>query len=184
MPNKPIIFIDRENLIFRYQNMLKAGWQPRQEVIHEIDCCVWHPSIGESMFHPITRVLYYTAITGDQVRLEHVKQQLAAIQFQRHRGTPEQIVPKVFSKSKQNNRTKSVDINLTIDVLRFAQSETIDGIILISGDGDYLPLVQEVMRTGKQIYVGALSSGLRSELTYSADGFFNLDHFFFERNKK
>jgi len=63
--------------------------------------------------------------------------------------------------------------------MRFALSDAIDLVYLASGDGDYLPLVSEVMRHGKQVYVAAFSSGLNAELTHSVDEFFNLDGVFF-----
>lgn len=63
--------------------------------------------------------------------------------------------------------------------MRAALSTPVDVICLISGDGDYLPLIQEVTRTGKRIYVAALSSGLNPQLIRSVDSFLNLDPLFF-----
>jgi uncharacterized LabA/DUF88 family protein len=53
-------------------------------------------------------------------------------------------------------------------------------VYLASGDGDYLPLLQEVMRRGKQVEVLAFSSGLNEQLTYSVDRFLSLDEVFFD----
>jgi uncharacterized LabA/DUF88 family protein len=63
--------------------------------------------------------------------------------------------------------------------MRFAFTDEIDRVYLASGDGDYLPLIQEVMRRGKQVELLAFSSGLNNALPYSADNFFNLDPVFF-----
>ena len=66
-------------------------------------------------------------------------------------------------------------------MMRFAHNPGIDHIVLVSGDGDYLPLLAEVMRLGKQVYVAALSSGLNGALRHSVDEFLNLDEVFFKQ---
>ena len=45
----------------------------------------------------------------------------------------------------------------------------------MTGDGDYIPLIQEIMRQGKQVIVGALSNGLNPKLRVVADNFIDLD---------
>jgi uncharacterized protein (TIGR00288 family) len=64
-------------------------------------------------------------------------------------------------------------------MMRFAQNPGIDVLYLMSGDGDFLPLIQETMRLGKEVYVAALSSGLNPALRYSVDSFDDLDTIFF-----
>jgi uncharacterized LabA/DUF88 family protein len=63
--------------------------------------------------------------------------------------------------------------------MRFAFTDEIDRVYLASGDGDYLPLIEEVMRRGKQIELLAFSSGLNYTLPYSVDSFNELDIVFF-----
>ncbi len=70
-------------------------------------------------------------------------------------------------------------MDITIDVMRAALTMPIDGIFLLSGDGDYLQLVREVARSSKQIYVGAFSSGLSEPLKTSVESFVDLDPMFF-----
>ena len=53
-----------------------------------------------------------------------------------------------------------------------------DAAVLIAGDSDYVPLVEEVKRRGKVVYVGFFvgpKSGLSEELKLSSDGFFTTD---------
>jgi uncharacterized protein (TIGR00288 family) len=85
----------------------------------------------------------------------------------------------VFKKLRSSQKTRNVDINLTIDVMRFAYSDAVDTIHLVSGDGDYLPLIQDVMRRGKEVVVSALSSGLNPKLVDTPDLFISLDSYFF-----
>src|SRR5712692_5613726 len=184
MDIRTILFVDGENLVFRFQDELKAGRTPADGVIHEPDCFVWHPGITHISHFGLFRVCYYTTVTGDDSRLESIKQKLAAIVF--NAVTPGgpvitgQVVPVVFKKLQKSTKTRVVDIHLITDVLRYAHSDAAELIYLVSGDQDYLPLIHEVMRQGKQVYIGALSSGLAKVLTYSCDEFFNLDKFFFK----
>jgi uncharacterized LabA/DUF88 family protein len=59
----------------------------------------------------------------------------------------------VFKKDKQGRKTKGVDITLTRDMLSHAFRGNYDVARLIAGDGDYLPLIEEVKRLGKRVQV-------------------------------
>ena len=48
---------------------------------------------------------------------------------------------------------KGVDISLAKDLLSHAFLDNYDYAILYSGDGDYVPLVEEVKRIGKNVMV-------------------------------
>ena len=85
----------------------------------------------------------------------------------------------MFAMMYITKKTKLVDITLAIDALRHTHSNHVDRIVLYSGDGDYVPLVKEIMRAGKQVVVGALSSGLNPEMRLVADQFIDLDEWFF-----
>jgi uncharacterized LabA/DUF88 family protein len=184
MGPRTILFVDGENLVFRFQEEVKAGRTPNDDLIHEPDCFVWHPAMARVSRYDLFRVCYYTTVVGDEDRVESVKRKLAEIKFA---AVPAdgpvmtgQVVPAVFKKLQRSTKTRVVDIRLIIDVLRYAHSDAIDLIYLVSGDQDYLPLINEVMHLGKQVYVGALSSGLAKPLTYNCDEFFNLDRLFFK----
>jgi len=55
----------------------------------------------------------------------------------------------------------------------------IDVVYLVSGDGDYMPVLQEAVRMGKQVYVAAFSSGFNESLVTIADEFRSLDTIYF-----
>jgi uncharacterized LabA/DUF88 family protein len=55
-----------------------------------------------------------------------------------------------------------------------------DILFLLAGDGDYIPLIEEVMRQGKQVHLGAFSDGLSPRLPHIADEFVDLDKYFFD----
>jgi len=179
---RSILFVDGENLVKRYQKMVDEGRQPLAEVVHEKDCFVWHRCLTEFAQFDFLRVCYYTSVAGDDDRVVQVKQRIAKTIFHCNPGGDHyqaQLVPFVFKKPAQTQKTRSVDINIVVDVMNYACSGAVDLIFLASGDGDYLPLITEVMKKGKQVNLAAFSSGLNPVLPYSVDEFFNLDEMFF-----
>jgi uncharacterized LabA/DUF88 family protein len=72
-----------------------------------------------------------------------------------------------------------VDISIALDALRHSYHRDVEAIWLFSGDGDYLPLIKDIMRNGTQVWLGAFSSGLNPALPPSVDRFVDLDQWFF-----
>jgi uncharacterized LabA/DUF88 family protein len=182
-----LAFIDGENLTARYQQMLKDGREPLSEgerVIHERDSFVWVPTLTRWSVMDVIRVTYYTSVVGDDDKVARISRLIGQTRFScydsRHLGSA-QLIPRVHKRSAKSNKTKVVDVDITIDVMRAATTTDIDGIFLVSGDGDYAQLVREVARTSKQIYVGALSSGLSESLRIGVEQFIGLDDMFFKR---
>ena len=177
-----IAFVDGENLALRYQEMLAGGRTPHDDVIHEQDCFVWVPTITRWTHMNLIRVLYYTSVVGDDDKVAGVVARIGQTQYmcvgERTTGTAT-LIPRVHKKPSNTKKSKVVDVDLTIDVMRAALTMPVDGIFLLSGDGDYLQLVKEVTRSSKQIYIGAFSSGLANSLRNNVENFIDLDRFFF-----
>ena len=55
-------------------------------------------------------------------------------------------------------------------------------VTVISGDGDYIPVYEEVMRQGKQVSVGALTLGLNPRIPSRVDYFEYLDDRLYIKN--
>lgn len=184
MVKRILAFIDGENLTARYQQMVKEGYQPLIEdgLVHEPDSFVWVPALTRWTEMDLIRVTYYTSVVGDDDKVARIRRLIGQTRFScyasGHLGTA-QLIPRVHKKPAKSNKTKVVDVDITIDVMRAAASTDIDGIFLVSGDGDYAQLVREVTRTAKQIYVGALSSGLSDSLRLGVENFVELDGMFF-----
>jgi uncharacterized LabA/DUF88 family protein len=184
MQYKTIILVDGENLVFRYQEMVKSGAVPKESVTHINDCFVWAPeAMGQVGLNDIVRIAYYTTIVGDDTKLEDVKTKISEAEYnfttisgQKGNGT---LVPYVFKKNKAGSKTKSVDVNLTIDALRYAYGTSIEKIVIVSGDGDYIPLLKEIMARGKMVQVYALSNGLNPNIKFNVDDLHILDELFF-----
>lgn len=174
-----MVFVDGENLTIRGQKLAEEqhltipgdgcwkrdvylwrnGWAPRQNL-------AWG-GVWDAMGAVATRAHYYTSSSGaDDIQLE-IRERLVALGFQ----------AEVFKKVG-GVKSKGVDIALTKDMLAHAFLDNYDLALLVSGDGDYVPLVQEVKRLGKLVSVAAFASSLSPALRLSADHFCDLTEFF------
>ncbi len=66
------------------------------------------------------------------------------------------------------------DVGIAIDGVRLANS--VDVIVLMSGDGDFVPLVEYLKNIGTQIEVVAFGKSASSKLKESADDFLDLSN--------
>jgi uncharacterized LabA/DUF88 family protein len=65
------------------------------------------------------------------------------------------------------------DVGLAVDAIRLAPS--LDAIVIVSGDGDYLPLVEYLQKSvGKQVEVVAFGETTSSRLIEECDSFLDL----------
>lgn len=182
---KAMAFVDGENLVFRFQEMVKAGRVPASDIVHIPDRFVWHKSFTTWCMLDLMRVCYYTSAVSDDPGLYKLRTDIAKVNYEYEWETGQtatssgQIVPFVFKKEHRSKTSRKVDINIAIDVMRAAYLADLEVIYLLSGDGDFLPLITEAMRHGKQVLLGAFSSGLDERLVYSVDEFTRLDELAF-----
>jgi len=179
-----MVFVDGENLVLRYQDMLGEK-SSRDDVVHEKDILVWTPKAVDPGPHPVNiiRASYYTYVVGDDDRVSEIASKIRGLTFPRHWESqlPNSLFPQIFKKNNKSANAKGVDIQLTVDILTHTYQNNLDVVYLISGDGDYLPVISESMRNGKQVYLAALSKGLNPKLKDSVDKFINLDTIFFKK---
>ena len=72
--------------------------------------------------------------------------------------------------------SKGVDISLARDFLGHAYKDDFDAAVLVAGDADFVPLVEDVKRLGKQVFVlFFLSQGLGVELRRHSDAYYNFE---------
>jgi uncharacterized LabA/DUF88 family protein len=65
------------------------------------------------------------------------------------------------------------DVGLAVDAIRLAPS--LDAVVIVSGDGDYLPLVEYLQKSsGKQVEVVAFGETASSRLVEEVDNFIDL----------
>jgi len=183
-----MMFIDGENFTLRAQEVAQAADIKLTEgESYQRDTFIWIPGVKATQAltnqadaplqvqsHAI-RSFYYTSVVGDELRIAGVTEALWKLGFQ----------PEVYKKAKGQVKAKGVDIALSKDFLSNAFLHNYDVAVFVAGDGDYVPLVKEVKRLGKVVYVAFFSkSGLNPDLRLASDMFFAMDEFFLDRWKQ
>lgn len=175
-----MLFVDGENFTIRAQQfaaneplVLTAGKH------YEKDVFVWLPGLN-GRTNPFVepplklqatgvRAFYCTSVSGDELRMAGIREALWGLGFQ----------PEVFKRDPHAKRSKGVDIALAKDFLCNAFFNNYDVAVLVAGDGDYVPMVNEVKRMGKVVYVAFLyDHGLSPALRLASDECFRLNEFF------
>jgi uncharacterized LabA/DUF88 family protein len=107
------------------------------------------------------RAYYYTSVPGNDDALKQV----------RHRFWELRFTPRIFKKIRKHEKAKGVDISLTKDMLSHPFNDHYDVGVIVAGDGDYAPLVEELKHLGKRIVVVFFSesNGLSTALKLTAD---------------
>ena len=131
---------------------------------HRLSRSAWYYRFARpsGMEQDCFRATYYTGVPHSAV--DETTERLLKIGF----------LPKVFVKAR-NRASKAVDIALATDMLTHTFRRNFDVAVLVAGDGDYLPLVQEVQRLGKRVQVAFFAeNGLSDDLRRAADDFFDM----------
>lgn len=189
-PKKVIVFIDGENILNRYQAMMREGKIPQDNVIHAENKYLWtkqgvtYPErIGSQDLvfanYEIIRAYYYIHYSGDDTYEQGLHTSLKDISFWARNRYP-QLTPKVFKKARRSTNVKGDDIDLTVTALHHAYNKHMDYAHFFTGDGDFVPVINEVKRYGINVFISAFSEGLNEELRRCADQFFNLDPIYFK----
>jgi uncharacterized LabA/DUF88 family protein len=183
-----MLFVDGENFTIRGQEMAaQLGKKIPEGSMHKKDVFLWYMNPLDKSTNLVRAIVkyelpwllpdidtqpvrcnYYTSTRGDEHERKKVKETLRAWGFH----------SEVFRRDKRK-KAKAVDIMLTKDMLWHGFYGHYDVAILVAGDEDYLPLVQEVMRMGRQVYVAFFTgTGLSDELRLTADYFLVMDRSF------
>jgi len=201
MYERVMFFIDGENLVLRYQDMLEQEYQPLNKIKHEKDVYVWHKDVIRANVGNIIRVNYYTSAQATEDKILSLSEDIKKIEYLyqgppvgggggiygggiHHENFKGHIVPHIFKKKKKSVKSRIVDISITIDMLHYASLQMLDAVYLISCDGDYIPLIKEVMRRGVKVHLMALSIGLNPKLPISGDEFECIDSRLLKEIKK
>lgn len=67
------------------------------------------------------------------------------------------------------------DVGMAIDVVKF--SLLVDVVILVTGDGDFLPLVEYLQNQGKQVEIAGFNQTTSVKLKETADFYYDLNEF-------
>jgi uncharacterized LabA/DUF88 family protein len=174
-------FVDGENLVCRYQEMLDSGCAPRPGVAHERDVYVWNPTMTLRRHWQVVRTYYYASVVGSDTIVQNVRTTLRQTQFaaDAFQSPFAWLYPVLYNKPKNSRKESIIDVQLVTDMLSHAYQDNVDVVMLFTGDGDFVAAVREVMSRGKQVYVASFSSGLNKDITNVGDRNILLDDLFF-----
>jgi hypothetical protein len=169
-----MLFVDGENLTMRGQKLAESkGHNLTPGPWYRPDILLWPANMNPTnpadsvgthnrLRDAAVRAYYYTSLVGDESVIWDVKLQLRACKFS----------PEVFKKESRQAKAKGVDIALTKDMLSHAFRDNYEIAVLVAGDGDYVPVVEEVQRLGKLVFVLFFENeGLNPKLKLAADNF-------------
>lgn len=113
------------------------------------------------------RATAYAPITDDpQAKLESQR-------FAHHFiGHPYRIVTKPLKRFSDGSMKANFDIELAVDIL--TMSERLDVVVLMSGDGDFVRVVELVASRGVRVEVCAFAEAAATELRAVADRFIDI----------
>lgn len=98
----------------------------------------------------LIRTYYYNiSLKKEQDPIKYKAQQRF---FETLRKTPYFVV-RLGRLDKRSGREKGVDIKIAMDMLMLAYNNTYDTAILVSGDGDYAHVLEEIKSLGKHVEV-------------------------------
>lgn len=72
------------------------------------------------------------------------------------------------------------DVEITMDILRVTYQVKPDIIVLASGDSDFVPLIQEVRKSGVRVEVAAFEETAGTDITLKCSGFIDLAEYYEE----
>jgi len=180
-----MIFVDGEGFTSRAEEFVRAsGAEIEPGVAYSPGVFYWFPfsypgevlSSAEGnllMKTPPIRAIYYTSSSGGEKGMYAARNALWKLGFE----------PKVFKRSRRSWKAKAASVALTTDALSSAYSDNFDIAVLVAGDASFVPLVEELKRRGKVVYVAFFSlQGDDAGLQFSADMFVSLDSRLFSQS--
>jgi len=75
---------------------------------------------------------------------------------------------------------KGIDVQIAVDMIRLGLLKACEGIILVSGDSDYIYAVRFAKDLGSNVYIASFQMGGSIELRNEGDGHINLDQSFIQ----
>lgn len=177
----PYLFVDaayvrylvNEHLVPVYSSPFSINWEMLKEVTK-----------GATNRGNVFKTFFYDCIDEDKrqnespaehdERLELMRQEIEAIKD--IEGCHVRLGD-VTGKKIKKKRQKRVDVQLAVDMLTHAFHKNYDSAMLIAGDLDFAPAVEEVVRLGRHVIVGSHPRSCARGLRDAADQFWPLKPF-------
>lgn len=164
MPNRLAIFIDGSNLYNGMRDNLSSTRVNLQELVKQL-----------SGNRQIFRIYYYNAPLTDDYEndLREGQQRF----FESLRRIP-YVTVRLGRLHRRHDGTlveKGIDVAIAVESLSLAYENAYDTAILVSGDGDYVQLVEAIKRKGKHVECAMFKNQSAGVLIEFVDVFHPLD---------
>lgn len=90
------------------------------------------------------------------------------------KGLGYRITTKNYKTFSSGAKKADLDLDLCMDVVRLVEGRAVDCIVLVSGDGDFIPMLDYCSDHGVRVEVAAFDESLSAVLRQSCDLFINL----------
>ena len=90
------------------------------------------------------------------------------------KGVGYRITTKNYKTFASGARKADMDLDLCMDIVRMVDADAIDTVVLVSGDSDFLPLLEYCSDHGVRVEVAAFDDAAAMILRQSCDLFINL----------
>ncbi|HEX6800544.1 MAG TPA: NYN domain-containing protein, partial [Ktedonobacterales bacterium] len=90
------------------------------------------------------------------------------------RGLGYRITTKNFKTFASGAKKADMDLDLCMDIVRMVDAGALDTAVLVSGDSDFLPLLEYASDKGVRVEVAAFEDAAAMILRQSCDLFINL----------
>lgn len=168
MMKRAMVFIDGSNFYHGIRDILGR-------VNVDYNCMIHKLLRGRELI----RVYYYIPIINrDEAEEQYRSQQRFLTYLQ---GTPYfHIKYGRLVRQGEILVEKSIDVQLAVDMVRYAAQDHYDVAILISGDGDFAPAVESAKDLGKQVEAAFFQQQTSTELKHISDIYIELSQRFLE----
>ena len=172
-PHVCYAFVDGGYLRARAQEWGLDAPNPRNLAARLADSTQVQTMAFDPSRHPnalLGRVSYYDALPNDARETPDLEQYWKAIE----------VLPDVhlgfgaLKGLKPKVRQKGVDVLMAVDMLVGAFSDLFDIALLLAGDADFVPAVEEVKRRGVMVVLAASKTSVADELLRASDRFIEI----------
>ncbi len=155
---KVAIFIDVQNVHITFEKM-------GQEVRYDVLLKVLEDQYKKRGKELIKAIAFIPMFQGDERR----ERLINALSFMGYR-----VVAKPVKKLADGSVKVSMDMDMALEILSVA--EYVDEVVLITGDSDFVPIVDYLSRKGKKVRViGTRKGAVGIELIRACDEYNNMD---------
>lgn len=129
-----------------YNTIQENGWivfEPLHELIEQI---ISEKEQGFNSYKVVNSSWFQGLKHTKQTEVKHLE-----LERNRHIDLIDAGVDLKFTHNNHEQNEKGVDVNMALEVLQIALDDKIDIAVLITGDGDFIPLVRALMKQGKRV---------------------------------